>query len=77
MNLPNTGWICPRCQGVHAPHVDRCGCAPAFPIMPPYAVPPMALPMALCGCPPGSACLNAACPHRVIVTCAASAAAPN
>lgn len=24
-----TGWICPRCHVVHAPHVDRCECAVA------------------------------------------------
>ena len=23
----NTGWICPRCQRVHAPFVVGCGCA--------------------------------------------------
>lgn len=23
-----SGWICPRCQAVHAPHVRRCDCPP-------------------------------------------------
>lgn len=23
-----TGWICPRCQRVHAPHVAGCDCVP-------------------------------------------------
>jgi hypothetical protein len=22
------GWVCPRCQAVHAPHVGRCDCPP-------------------------------------------------
>ena len=22
------GWICPRCEAVHAPSVKRCGCPP-------------------------------------------------
>lgn len=22
------GWICPRCETVHAPHVDKCDCEP-------------------------------------------------
>jgi hypothetical protein len=22
------GWVCPRCQVVHAPHVSRCDCPP-------------------------------------------------
>lgn len=24
----NYGWVCPRCQAVHAPHVSRCNCRP-------------------------------------------------
>ena len=24
----NTGWLCPRCHLVNAPHVDRCACVP-------------------------------------------------
>lgn len=23
------GWMCPRCQSVHAPYVPRCHCKPA------------------------------------------------
>lgn len=23
-----SGWVCPRCQTVHAPHVDKCDCKP-------------------------------------------------
>lgn len=22
------GWICPRCQTVHAPHIPQCDCLP-------------------------------------------------
>lgn len=25
---PNKGWICPRCEAVHAPHIQGCNCAP-------------------------------------------------
>lgn len=27
--MSNTGWICPRCQKVHAPFVQTCNCAPS------------------------------------------------
>jgi len=30
-------------------------------------------PKPLCSCPPGTVCLNAACPHRATVTCQVSA----
>lgn len=23
-----TGWLCPRCKAVNAPHLDQCPCAP-------------------------------------------------
>ena len=26
IHAPNTGWICPRCQAVHAPHIPACHC---------------------------------------------------
>jgi hypothetical protein len=26
--MSNTGWICPRCQKVHAPFVQSCNCDP-------------------------------------------------
>lgn len=26
IHAPNTGWVCPRCQAVHAPHVQSCQC---------------------------------------------------
>ena len=25
---PNTGWLCPRCKKVNAPHVRQCDCEP-------------------------------------------------
>lgn len=41
-------WICPRCQVVHAPHVDRCNCAPRPQYLPlgggPHYYPPLAPP---------------------------------
>jgi len=27
MSNPNYGWICPRCQKVHAPWVASCSCS--------------------------------------------------
>ena len=37
----------------------------------PGAIKPFGGYMDKCGCPIGSVCMNAACPHRMIVTCAA------
>lgn len=34
---PNTGWICPRCQTVNAPHIHQCLCN-SFPAGPNCAV---------------------------------------
>ncbi len=33
------GWVCPRCQKVHAPYVPGCECVPVSPVIP--APPPM------------------------------------
>lgn len=76
--MSNTGWICPRCQKVHAPFVQNCGCVPLpdligkplpLPTNPDQAGwrPPM-YPMPVCGCT--GPCGNAACPHRPKITCA-------
>ena len=29
IHSPNTGWVCPKCQRVHAPSVKMCLCAGA------------------------------------------------
>jgi len=29
------GWICPRCETVHAPDVKQCSCRPQFDVCPP------------------------------------------
>lgn len=42
------GWICPRCEAVNAPHVERCNCAPA-PYWAPTTVPQIVSPCARCG----------------------------
>lgn len=75
----NTGWICPRCQKVHAPFVQGCDCKPVGQIGTPlprfpvetlptiYPIPSMLHPMPICGCT--GPCGNAACPHRPVVTC--------
>ena len=31
----NTGWLCPRCQTVHAPDVKQCSCRPQLDVCPP------------------------------------------
>ena len=60
-----TGWICPRCETVHAPSVTQCGCRPVplFGCTPTMYIPPLAtsyscrhaqnspLPCAECGMP--------------------------
>jgi hypothetical protein len=37
---PNTGWICPRCNVVHAPWVTQCHChSVGMPLEPPTCGP--------------------------------------
>lgn len=50
---------------------------PQFPVVPIPTLPQPAYPyqpekMPICGCDAGGVCLNAACPHRLIVTCSSS-----
>ena len=79
--MSNTGWICPRCQKVHAPDVRGCDCKalpdligvpwPRSPFdgLPPEPPMPLRLyPMPGCGCT--GPCCNVACPHAPKVTCA-------
>ena len=77
--MSNTGWICPRCQKVHAPFVPGCDCKhvdnigtprPRFPLetLPKtYSLPSISHPMPICGCT--GPCCNSACPHAPKVTC--------
>lgn len=73
------GWKCPNCGKAHGPHVDTCPetvspiAAPQPVIIPTITYQTPKLP--LCGCEPGTACANVACPHRTVVTCDASNAA--
>jgi len=70
--MSNMGWICPRCNKVHAPDVKWCRCQPLIggPQLPPYNIPSSPAPMPICGCT--GPCGNSACPHRAIHTCAVS-----
>lgn len=55
------GWICPKCDRSHAPHVDSCLCSvpvlgrpwPSMPVWPVWVSPPQVT-SAASGDPPGS-----------------------
>lgn len=60
-----SGWLCPKCQKVHAPWVPSCTChmvtLPVVPGSPVRNDGPARLP--LCGCIVGAVCCNTACPY--------------
>lgn len=85
--MERTAWFCPSCQKHHAPHVETCPAPvdlighPMAPFKPWAPSPDKLVPFypewmkgttadPCAGCK--GACLNAACPKRVHITCAAS-----
>lgn len=70
-----SGWTCPVCQRVHAPHIDECGpcnvgkmsppCIPAQPYWPPPTIYPT------------TPLLPGPCDPPYIVTCGGTAARAN
>lgn len=46
-NIP-TGWICPKCGAVHAPHINTCNCYLQTRYYPPYYPTPYYPPIVWC-----------------------------
>lgn len=71
-----SGWLCPKCQKVHAPWVPSCTChMVALPVAPTTPIRNDGQPrLPLCGCVVGTVCGNSACPYLATTTSKATTA---
>lgn len=70
----NSGWLCPKCDGAHAPWIETCPSKQndfsklTWPAMPQqYFYTNNETP--LCNCKPGTFCGNASCPYATKIVC--------